>query len=289
MQKVRIKSLTDNKMTFFSGTDTATLQEEGSYKNNFVSLIVNNAGTYTAAITRHVYSEDTVSSSFTYEMFGNGPVTGNSSGIKKSECIEYFMMNVIKPVLTEQSSLDDRINEIYDKKRAAAAAAKERRTWKYYADNNAETADSYTSDELFGETKVKKESEDTDHRQMTIPWEESEYHTYRDGIKEGPLRVTLARILTSSMTSNEFNIDIQSWIDNYDRVYGAKFGNIVDYSDWLAPYLEYVMYHIPGLRTDIVDDIAVAVYANAIIDKIGKPKGAYTKELIDQLTFYGTV
>ena len=39
------------KMTFFSGTDLNTLQEEGSDMNNFLSLIVNNAGQYTAAIT----------------------------------------------------------------------------------------------------------------------------------------------------------------------------------------------------------------------------------------------
>lgn len=44
----------NNMSTFFSETDTATLKEEGRDRNNFVSLIVNNAGTYTAAITRRV-------------------------------------------------------------------------------------------------------------------------------------------------------------------------------------------------------------------------------------------
>lgn len=40
--------------TFFSGTDQNTLVQEGMGMNNFVSLIVNNAGEYTAAITRKV-------------------------------------------------------------------------------------------------------------------------------------------------------------------------------------------------------------------------------------------
>ena len=40
--------------TFFSGTDQNTLAQEGMGMNNFVSLIVNNAGEYTAAITRKV-------------------------------------------------------------------------------------------------------------------------------------------------------------------------------------------------------------------------------------------
>ena len=38
--------------TFFSGTDTDTLGKEGDDVNHFLSLIVNNAGEYTARITR---------------------------------------------------------------------------------------------------------------------------------------------------------------------------------------------------------------------------------------------
>lgn len=40
--------------SFFSGTDLNTLREEGNDRNHFVSLIVNNEGKYTAAITRKV-------------------------------------------------------------------------------------------------------------------------------------------------------------------------------------------------------------------------------------------
>ena len=47
----------NNMATFFSGTDTATLRQEGSDRNIFVSLIVNNEGTYTAGITRQVFSK----------------------------------------------------------------------------------------------------------------------------------------------------------------------------------------------------------------------------------------
>ena len=48
------------------------------------------------------------------------------------------------------------------------------------------------------------------------------------------------------------------------------------------------MCHIPGTPTDIIDDALVAVYADAIIAKIGKPKGKYSAELIDQLMYYGS-
>lgn len=44
----------NNLATFFSQTDLDTLASEGQNTNNFVSLIVNNKGDYTAAITRKV-------------------------------------------------------------------------------------------------------------------------------------------------------------------------------------------------------------------------------------------
>lgn len=44
-----------NRMSaFFSGTDLSTLQDEGSKRDEFLSLIVNNEGTYTAAITNNL-------------------------------------------------------------------------------------------------------------------------------------------------------------------------------------------------------------------------------------------
>lgn len=44
-------------MAFFSGTDTNTLLEEGTDRNHFVSLIVNNEGNYVAAVTRRIKQE----------------------------------------------------------------------------------------------------------------------------------------------------------------------------------------------------------------------------------------
>lgn len=47
----------NNMKAFFSGTDTNTLLEEGTDRNHFVSLIVNNAGNYVAAVTRRIKQE----------------------------------------------------------------------------------------------------------------------------------------------------------------------------------------------------------------------------------------
>ena len=98
----------------------------------------------------------------------------------------------------------------------------------------------------------------------------------------------MARILTSSMTCNAYTIDMNSWIENYDKVYASKFSDLVDFSDWLSGHLEYVLSHIPGSPCDIIDEEIVSAYADAIIEKLGKPKGIFSKELIDQLNYYGS-
>lgn len=283
--------------TFFSGTDTSTLQEEGSYKNNFVSLIVNNNGTYTAAITRHTFSEIKGNSSFTYEMFGNGPVTSNEDVTEKKECIEYFMMNVIKPdTKIEQNPLDTRINEILDRKRKTVASKTSiignQNTSRYNDRSSYDTARSTWLWEDGTEDKSAFGQKDA-WRQIDIPWSEQEFAkplktANNSTVNKDALKVTLAKILTGNVTCNPYNIDVDSWIANYDKVYTSKFSDLIEFSDWLGPYLEFVMYHIPGLDKDIIDDAAVACYANVIIQKIGKPKGKFSEELIDQLRFYAT-
>ena len=81
--------------TFFSGTDTATLKEEGKDRNNFVSLIVNNAGSYTAAITRRIKSKR-VMESVSYEFFGDGEKQDTKEYVSDADEIEWFYLKIEK-------------------------------------------------------------------------------------------------------------------------------------------------------------------------------------------------
>ena len=273
--------------TWFSGTDTSTLQEEGSYKNNFVSLIVNNEGKYTAAITRHVYCEVKNNTTYTYEMFGDGTVAGEEEGTEKKECIEYFMMEIHKPDLPE-NTLDSRISEILENKRKSASKT-------VFTSNQTAVYNDRTSyDVFYGEDEpfyIDNQDVNKRYKSMDIPWTEKEFNTKprsKREVNKDALRTTMAKILTGNIVCTPYAVDIDSWISNYDKVYSTKFSDLIDYSEWLAPYLEYLMYHIPGIPNDIVDDIQVAAYADEIIKRIGKPKGKFSAELIDQLRFYGT-
>jgi hypothetical protein len=117
-----------NQMScFFSGTDTSTLRSEGNDQNCFVSLIVNNAGTYCAAITRKVQEKKTIVTknySSTYEFFGEGEKTANvlagtTENIEvENTYIEYFMLDVeIEHEDNPLAYLDIRFDEIQEAKK----------------------------------------------------------------------------------------------------------------------------------------------------------------------------
>ena len=114
--------------TFMSGTDLNTLQEEGSDMNNFLSLIVNNAGQYTAAITRKVKHIPHVTETLEYEFFGEGTInlgTDEYDAVESYE-IEYFFLDIEKPTVNiGYTDLFDRINEISNSKVINIASKKE--------------------------------------------------------------------------------------------------------------------------------------------------------------------
>ena len=112
--------------TFFSGTDTNTLREEGAEQNCVVSLIVNNAGVYNAAITRRIkvhYKINVEKTESSYEFFGDGRInqeglpTVSNKEIDK-EIVEYFMLDVEREeTVNPYDYLDARFEEIKENKK----------------------------------------------------------------------------------------------------------------------------------------------------------------------------
>lgn len=105
----------NNMSTFFSGTDTATLREEGNERNHFVSLIVNNAGTYTAAITRKIKYHSV--RDLSYEGF-EGTVNIDGKEESEGEEIEYFPLEIVfeEEADNEIKCIADRLKQIKEKK-----------------------------------------------------------------------------------------------------------------------------------------------------------------------------
>lgn len=122
----------NNMSTFFSTTDQSTLTEEGTNANHFLSLIVNNAGTYTAGITRRVTTECKAEAhiKFTetkyYNTYGDKKIIlaqdatreEDKEEIRNSEVIEWFNLEIIKEEAPNNfNDIDTRLAEIRKNKR----------------------------------------------------------------------------------------------------------------------------------------------------------------------------
>lgn len=117
----------NNMSTFFSGTDCSTLSEEGTNTNHFVSLIVNNAGVYTAAVTRRVVTESIIeatiktTSSKYYDTYNGDRIMlsqddvkeETKQDIKSDSVVEYFELKITKEdVVSPFQDIDARLAEI---------------------------------------------------------------------------------------------------------------------------------------------------------------------------------
>lgn len=103
-----------NMPTFFSGTDTATLASEGSDMNNFVSLIVNNDGTYSAAVTHKEHQVINRSIKLTSPFYDIDTIEKEFTDKVVEDKLFYNMLEVTveKEDESDFQDLDERIEEL---------------------------------------------------------------------------------------------------------------------------------------------------------------------------------
>lgn len=237
-KNLRIKNLGDNitshhqMSTQPSGTDLNTLKEEGNERNCFVSLIVNNAGKYYAAITRKVQtkSEVTVKKLGTsYEFFGDGSkeLEHKDEVITKvieKDVIEYFDLEVERhEVSNSLAYLDDRFDEIIEKK------ATERKK----SNNSSNIAPTGTFFDWIHSKPAPKEQNlfsDIPNKEVTKELYEDK-HVFRQPVANDwwpdPKRIHTAvvHIIACNLIINTDKFDLKQWITKHMRnVYVKVFG-----------------------------------------------------------------
>lgn len=107
-------------MTFFSGTDLNTLKGEGASMPHFVSLIVNNKGDYTAAITSRARRVFRGTVSEVVDTFNNGVVSQNSEAKEFSDsCIRYNFFDITVERDSWITDISSRVNTILESKKRA--------------------------------------------------------------------------------------------------------------------------------------------------------------------------
>ena len=233
----------DQMSTFFSGTDLGTLQEEGSDMNNFLSLIVNNAGQYTAAITRKVKHIPHVTEVLEYEFFGEETINiGNDEydAIESYE-IEYFFLNIEKPTVNiGYTDLFNRIEEISKDKTKITNISREPRA-------NLIVDSTLKATPLYKETNIPFSKAHTAVQAGVDTDESSDYNKYK--FNETDLNNIVKQLLIGSpiFTPKDHN----EWVQKMPTVFSKRFG---EGQKGLENYRAFIGYFVEFLVTEAFDD-----------------------------------
>lgn len=191
-----------------SGTDIATLKEEGSERIHFVSLIVNNAGTYSAFITRKCITIQNIEETAKYKTFGGVEVESKNIYTKELTKIEYSKMEIIKEDI-DYSEIDSRIAEIQEEKRKQE------------------------------ELRKKEEIKNPFYYQKIFNYEEYKKPLINLPIDDKQVQSILRQIITGSVLSaNNIKLDLYEWVPKMESIYDHRFKTLDSYNCWIDSFLE---------------------------------------------------
>lgn len=231
-----------------SGTDLNTLVEEGSFRNNFLSLIVNNAGNYTAMLTRKVKHIPHVTEILEYEFFGEGTInlgTDEYDAVESYE-IEYFFLDIEKPTINiSYTDLFDRINEISNNKVINITSKNE--NFKTIHNPNANLIIPSTVQEPILEGKLPFEGLSKPKAEVD---EEEELIDY-DSVKfnNNQLNSITKQLLMGSPIFNPK--DLNEWVDKMPTAFSKRFG---EGQKGLANYKAFISYFVEFLLSEAFDE-----------------------------------
>ena len=301
----------NNMSTFFSGTDQNTLREEGNDRNHFVSLIVNNEGKYTAAITRKVKYKAT--RSLSYEGF-YGPVSCDDMEETEGEEIEWFNLDIEfeskpNPDLIE---ITDRLAEIKDSK-----SMKDYRSWEsndnIYHPNESTGFErwntkldapsvtkayqsTYKEPTLFDDLYSQKNNIPNVMLAPKEPKEEAKIAgTYT---KEATEAVTdkmvveiVNQLISGSVSITKLDKEvkeklIKSMVSRFDDRFGKDDSGMTLFEYWASDFIEFLMWFT--VTDPDVDEVEVAFeLCNRTIDALEKlPANKYINKYIELILNY---
>ena len=285
--------------TFFSGTDLNTLRVEGADRNHFVSLIVNNEGTYTAAITRKLTINKDVSCVYKYNSFEDKEEEGKDEYSINEEIIAYNFLNVIKEgKQTSFAELDDKIKEIKeskDKKRALSVNPNysysptlfdnpqndkfllgndNKITNNYYSGVNS-IRDYYSRTNSIDNNTLKVSSNDIDSLDDII-------------ISPSDIRSAVLQILTGSIVvSNTSKLDPNKWASQMVDIFDKRFKTTKLYGDWIETLIEFILCSNVPEEYSKCEDLYSTKLSNAIYMEINKlPENKYINIIKDTLVLW---
>lgn len=248
----------NNMATFFSGTDTATLQSEGSDMNHFVSLIVNNAGKYTAGVTRKAKLKQTVNEEFTYPTWGDERVSGNRTFTVEKEYIQWFNLDIeIEGVSNDfEEEMLARIKEIRATKSSKRNIENVRSPYYEKEEYGKHPIGSY-GNPIKREIKQPTLFDDTNEEFM-IDYEKFKLN---EEIVDWVVKQT---ITCSVIIPNSSNIDVEKWARSMDSLYKKRFADKKEFEAFASNFVDFVVNYTEDLEAaaflDATEMAAVLAY-----------------------------
>ena len=284
----------NNMATFFSNTDISTLREEGNDRNHFVSLIVNNAGTYTAAITRRLKEKRVINTTFTYRTFDDVEKTGTRTTEVEEEVIAYNMLNIIKEgeVTEPFLEIDERLEAIKKNKDKAKEAATKTTlsttsyhgklpfTFPIYKGNSKDISKVARQGSLFDEEFMESEPP----RKVEEIVSPNELTIDASVVKS----ITLQLITGSIAIADTSRIDPVKWAGQMTKLFDKRFEKDMSlFGLWAETMVEFVVTNfVPDefapFEDEYISELCQAVYMT--LDKL--PQNKYIKSIQDALVVW---
>lgn len=203
-------------MTFFSGTDISTLQSEGNDTIHFVSLIVNNAGEYNAAITRKVkatFEGDMVEE---FESYNGEIITKTNKTVQQKEMIIYHPLTVEIDNSNCTTDLYDRIKELKDKNSKTKSSIA--------VNSTANTPLAYSS-----------------QQKIEFPIEESKKTDAISDV-EDEINLCLSKLITGSATTGILKKEELTKLANcMEERFGKSFPTMKTFSYWADSHIDCIL------------------------------------------------
>ena len=276
---------------WFSGTDTATLRSEGNDTNCFVSLIVNNAGEYCAAVTRKRQTKKKITTEFlgdSYQFFGQGSV--HIDGSKDCEIteqietttIEYFMLDVeVEKVDNPLDYLDERFKEIEAKKKPIVTTSYTR-VYEPKRENTVMTTEwdtsKNTADEDFYSWIHSRDKKEPDTKEGIL-FDDKTMDDLKVEIEWTPnptlVHEAVVQIVACSFIIDPSKFDLKQWIVRHmERKYNDIFKEALSFDNWAEFVIEFVLtnfydYRAPDIVYEDLDEYQ-SIVAEAIYEELSE-------------------
>lgn len=290
----------NNMAAFFSGTDTGTLSQEGEDMAHFVSLIVNNAGTYSAAVTRRYKAKQQVKEEFTYPTWKEGEIKGTDEFEAEEEYLEWFPLEIQKetvPVDEVEKEMLARMKEIDAEKAkkvytpsATYGGYNSYGTSAYQsrypglqtvgaATGKPATGGTYVPPSQFGQPKKEFEEHKSSYpfqgqaketaapTQKELPFEASDYAIPYNVVRADAKVIDwlVKQIITGSIILPVDNkVDINKWAGSMDKFYSDRFDSVKEFEYWASNHVDFLVnYTTDETLVNVLDDtemIAILAY-----------------------------